>query len=73
MSRQQKTPIPVAKKVLPPAVPQEYRHSGSSFGSSTGYASSDDAVFLLTPDIPQKGTFFQQFQLRKSVSALVLP
>ncbi|XP_063705295.1 uncharacterized protein LOC134834512 isoform X2 [Culicoides brevitarsis] len=40
-----------AKKVAPPAVPEIYRHSGSSFGS-VGYASSDDGGFLQPPDSP---------------------
>ncbi|GLV35027.1 caskin [Carabus blaptoides fortunei] len=44
MSRAPK-PVATAKKVPPPAVPHEFRHSGSSFGSA-GYASSEDAVFL---------------------------
>lgn len=44
MSRAPK-PAATAKKVPPPAVPHEFRHSGSSFGSA-GYASSEDAVFL---------------------------
>lgn len=30
-----------AKRVAPPAVPEIYRHSGSSFGSA-GYSSCDD-------------------------------
>ncbi|XP_043790085.1 caskin-1 isoform X2 [Apis laboriosa] len=34
-----------AKKVAPPAVPDVFRHSGSSFGSA-GYASSEDSCFL---------------------------
>lgn len=34
-----------AKKVAPPAVPDVFRHSGSSFGSA-GYASSEDGCFL---------------------------
>lgn len=33
------------KKVAPPAVPDVFRHSGSSFGSA-GYASSEDGCFL---------------------------
>ncbi|XP_046733869.1 caskin-1 isoform X1 [Diprion similis] len=33
------------KKVAPPAVPDVFRHSGSSFGSA-GYASSEDGGFL---------------------------
>uniref|UniRef100_A0A336M3Z6 CSON008316 protein n=1 Tax=Culicoides sonorensis TaxID=179676 RepID=A0A336M3Z6_CULSO len=37
-----------AKKVAPPAVPEIYRHSGSSFGS-VGYASSDDGGFITQP------------------------
>lgn len=41
-----------AKKVPPPAVPHEFRHSGSSFGSA-GYSSSEDAVFLAPPDTPR--------------------
>lgn len=32
------------KKVAPPAVPDVFRHSGSSFGSA-GYASSEDGCF----------------------------
>lgn len=32
-----------AKRVAPPAVPEIYRHSGSSFGSA-GYGSCDDAT-----------------------------
>lgn len=41
MSRPPK-PAAQAKRVAPPAVPDIYRHSGSSFGSA-GYGSSDDA------------------------------
>ncbi|CAH1156167.1 unnamed protein product [Phaedon cochleariae] len=44
MSRPPK-PAATAKKVLPPAVPHEFRHSGSSFGSA-GYASSEEAAYL---------------------------
>lgn len=49
MSRPPK-PISQAKRVAPPAVPDIYRHSGSSFGSA-GYCSSEDAGgFLTVPD-----------------------
>lgn len=41
MSRPPK-PVAQSKRVAPPAVPDIYRHSGSSFGSA-GYGSSDDA------------------------------
>ncbi|VEN41260.1 unnamed protein product, partial [Callosobruchus maculatus] len=51
MSRPPK-PAATAKKVAPPAVPHEFRHSGSSFGSSQGYASSEDAAFLAPADPP---------------------
>lgn len=47
MSRSLK-PTPQAKRVAPPAVPEIYRHSGSSFGSA-GYSSSEDGNFLLIP------------------------
>ncbi|XP_058809668.1 caskin-1 isoform X2 [Phymastichus coffea] len=40
MSRPSKA-VTQAKKVAPPAVPSDFRHSGSSFGSA-GYASSED-------------------------------
>ncbi|XP_044732394.1 caskin-2 isoform X2 [Chrysoperla carnea] len=50
MSRPPK-PAPTAKKVAPPAVPHEFRHSGSSFGSA-GYASSEDGVFISSGDAP---------------------
>ncbi|XP_015833615.1 caskin-2 isoform X2 [Tribolium castaneum] len=50
MSRPPK-PAATAKKVAPPAVPHEFRHSGSSFGSA-GYASSEDAGFLAPNDPP---------------------
>lgn len=50
MSRPPK-PAATAKKVAPPAVPHEFRHSGSSFGSA-GYASSEDAGFLAPTDTP---------------------
>lgn len=50
MSRPPK-PAATAKKVPPPAVPHEFRHSGSSFGSA-GYASSEDAGFLAPADPP---------------------
>ncbi|XP_023315726.1 caskin-2 isoform X2 [Trichogramma pretiosum] len=40
MSRPSKS-VTQAKKVAPPAVPNDFRHSGSSFGSA-GYASSED-------------------------------
>lgn len=43
MSRPSKS-ITQAKKVAPPAVPDVFRHSGSSFGSA-GYASSEDGCF----------------------------
>lgn len=51
MSRAPK-PAVTAKKVPPPAVPHEFRHSGSSFGSA-GYSSSEDGVFLAAPDTPR--------------------
>lgn len=35
--------IQQAKRVTPPAIPEIYRHSGSSFGS-TGYGSGEDAT-----------------------------
>ncbi|XP_066595103.1 caskin-1 isoform X2 [Prorops nasuta] len=44
MSRPSKA-VTQAKKVAPPAVPDVFRHSGSSFGSA-GYASSEDGCFL---------------------------
>ncbi|XP_011635561.1 LOW QUALITY PROTEIN: caskin-1 [Pogonomyrmex barbatus] len=44
MSRPSKV-VTQAKKVAPPAVPDVFRHSGSSFGS-VGYASSEDSCFL---------------------------
>lgn len=44
MSRPPK-PTATAKKVAPPAVPHEFRHSGSSFGSA-GYASSEEPTYL---------------------------
>ncbi|KAG5335069.1 CSKI1 protein, partial [Acromyrmex charruanus] len=44
MSRPSKA-VTQAKKVAPPAVPDVFRHSGSSFGSA-GYASSEDNCFL---------------------------
>lgn len=50
MSRPPK-PAATAKKVAPPAVPHEFRHSGSSFGSA-GYASSEDTPFLAPNDPP---------------------
>lgn len=50
MSRPPK-PAATAKKVAPPAVPHEFRHSGSSFGSA-GYASSEDAGYLAPSDTP---------------------
>ena len=40
MSRPSKS-VAQIKKVPPPAVPNDFRHSGSSFGSA-GYASSED-------------------------------
>lgn len=42
MSRPPKA-LTQVKKVAPPAVPNDFRHSGSSFGSA-GYASSEDGV-----------------------------
>lgn len=52
MSRPPK-PAATAKKVAPPAVPHEFRHSGSSFGSA-GYGSSEDGSggFLAPNDPP---------------------
>lgn len=50
MSRPPKA-TPQAKRVAPPAIPDVYRHSGSSFGSA-GYVSSEDAVYLAPPDTP---------------------
>ena len=44
MSRPSKA-VTQVKKVAPPAVPDVFRHSGSSFGSA-GYASSEDGCFL---------------------------
>ncbi|XP_076757392.1 uncharacterized protein LOC143432257 isoform X2 [Xylocopa sonorina] len=44
MNRPSKS-VTQAKKVAPPAVPDVFRHSGSSFGSA-GYASSEDSCFL---------------------------
>lgn len=44
MSRPSKA-VSQVKKVAPPAVPDVFRHSGSSFGSA-GYASSEDGGFL---------------------------
>lgn len=44
MSRPTKA-VAQVKKVAPPAVPDVFRHSGSSFGSA-GYASSEDGCFL---------------------------
>ncbi|XP_046586894.1 caskin-1 isoform X1 [Neodiprion lecontei] len=44
MSRPSKA-VAQVKKVAPPAVPDVFRHSGSSFGSA-GYASSEDGCFL---------------------------
>ncbi len=68
MSRPPK-PISQAKRVAPPAVPDVYRHSGSSFGSA-GYSSSEDAGgFLTVPDatsiIGIRGTFTQLFDRLK--------
>ncbi|XP_060534827.1 caskin-2 isoform X2 [Cylas formicarius] len=50
MSRPPK-PAATAKKVAPPAVPHEFRHSGSSFGSA-GYGSSEDGGGFLVPGDP---------------------
>ncbi|EEB16625.1 ankyrin repeat-containing protein, putative [Pediculus humanus corporis] len=47
MSRPSKA-TPMAKKVAPPAVPEVFRHSGSSFGSA-GYDSSEDGFIPLPP------------------------
>ncbi|KAJ8682480.1 hypothetical protein QAD02_018272 [Eretmocerus hayati] len=44
MSRPSKA-VTQAKKVAPPAVPNDFRLSGSSFGSA-GYSSSEDGCFL---------------------------
>lgn len=38
-------PTMQAKRVTPPAVPDVYRHSGSSFGSA-GYGSAEDSSAL---------------------------
>ncbi|XP_069685335.1 caskin-2 isoform X2 [Periplaneta americana] len=48
MSRPPK-PAPQVKKVAPPAVPDVFRHSGSSFGSA-GYSSSEDGCFITGPE-----------------------
>jgi CASK-interacting protein len=57
-------PAPQVKRVAPPAVPDafggpspgsagaQHRLSGTSFGSSQGYASSEDSGFLHPPDTP---------------------
>lgn len=47
MSRLPKRMQQQVKRVAPPAVPETYRHSGSSF-SSAGYGSCDDttAIFV---------------------------
>lgn len=51
MSRPSKA-VTQAKKVAPPAVPSDFRHSGSSFGSA-GYASSEDGCYgLLNATVP---------------------
>lgn len=43
-------PAAQAKRVAPPAVPDVFRHSGSSFGSA-GYGSSEDAGGFVQGDI----------------------
>jgi hypothetical protein len=54
MSRPPK-PVPQVKKVAPPAVPDVFRHSGSSFGSA-GYSSSEDGCFISGPETqPSRG------------------
>lgn len=68
MSRSSK-PTPQAKKVAPPAVPEIYRHSGSSFGS-VGYASSDDGGFLQPPDSPMVLTIKSEDQVDCNSSVL---
>ncbi|XP_068084564.1 caskin-2 isoform X2 [Anabrus simplex] len=55
MSRPPK-PAPQVKKVAPPAVPDVFRHSGSSFGSA-GYSSSSEDGFITPADTqpPREG------------------
>lgn len=54
MSRPSKA-VTQAKKVAPPAVPSDFRHSGSSFGSA-GYASSEDGSCFLPGGLQQHGS-----------------
>lgn len=48
MSRLPKRMQQQVKRVAPPAVPETYRHSGSSF-SSAGYGSCDDTTAIFVP------------------------
>lgn len=48
MSRLPKRMQQQVKRVAPPAVPDTYRHSGSSF-SSAGYGSCDDTTAIFVP------------------------
>lgn len=64
MSRPPK-PAATAKKVAPPAVPHEFRHSGSSFGSA-GYASCEDTGGFLPapePGVPRGNSIISFFIL----------
>ncbi|XP_031788036.1 caskin-1 isoform X2 [Nasonia vitripennis] len=54
MSRPSKA-VTQAKKVAPPAVPNDFRHSGSSFGSA-GYASSEDGSCFLPGGLQPHGS-----------------
>lgn len=65
MSSRLPKPTPQAKRVTPPAVPDVYRLSGSSFGSA-GYSSSEDGAFLVPPDTPNELTSSDQIDYDSS-------
>jgi hypothetical protein len=64
MSRPPK-PVPQVKTVAPPAVPDVFRHSGSSFGSA-GYSSSEDGCFITGPEgQPPRGKPLNDLQSKR--------
>ena len=71
MSRPPK-PVPQVKKVAPPAVPDVFRHSGSSFGSA-GYSSSEDGCFITGSEgQPPRGKRLGHLEIKPFAWALSL-
>jgi len=63
--------VPQVKKVAPPAVPDVFRHSGSSFGSA-GYSSSEDGCFITGSEgQPPRGkpSHLRHFEINRHMGA----